>query len=68
MPEKLADFFIRFLTDEHDLVLDPFAGSNVTGYVSEKLQRKWISIEAKRDYVVDSRSRFEKAIVQAVPS
>ena len=28
MQEKLAEFFIKFLTDEGDMVLDPFAGSN----------------------------------------
>jgi hypothetical protein len=36
MPPELAEFFIRFLTDENDLVLDPFAGSNTTGAVAQK--------------------------------
>jgi len=31
MPTELVEFFIRFLTDPKDLVLDPFAGSNTTG-------------------------------------
>jgi site-specific DNA-methyltransferase (cytosine-N4-specific) len=59
MPEKLAEFFIRFLTVEGDLVMDPFAGSNVTGFVAERLNRKWISIEADPKYVQASRSRFD---------
>ena len=63
MPEKLAEFFIRFLTDEEDLVMDPFAGSNVTGRTSENLRRRWISIEAKKEYIVDSQARFEKLVV-----
>ena len=48
-------FFIKFLTDEDDLVLDPFAGSNTTGAAAERLRRRWISIEAQSDYVESSR-------------
>ena len=58
MPEQIASFFIEFLTDPEDLVLDPFAGSNVTGAVAESLGRRWIGIEAKGEYVQASRSRF----------
>ena len=58
MPEAIAKFFISFLTDPGDLVLDPFAGSNVTGAVAESLGRRWISIEANNDYAQASRSRF----------
>ena len=58
MPEAIAKFFISFLTDPGDLVLDPFAGSNVTGAVAESLGRRWISIEANDDYAQASRSRF----------
>ncbi|MCG3152904.1 MAG: Modification methylase PvuII [bacterium] len=58
MPKELAEFFIRFLTDPGDLVLDPFAGSNTTGYVAESLARKWIGIEADADYAASSINRF----------
>ncbi len=37
-PPELPDFFIRFLTKPGQLVLDPFAGSNVTGQVAEGLE------------------------------
>ncbi|QLE54649.1 site-specific DNA-methyltransferase [Nostoc sp. TCL26-01] len=57
-PQGFADFFIRFLTDEGDIVLDPFAGSNTTGFVAETLQRRWISCEIKEDYVLGSEYRF----------
>ena len=50
MPEKLAAYFISFLTDEGDLVVDPFAGSNTTGYVAELMNRQWISIEISEEY------------------
>jgi site-specific DNA-methyltransferase (cytosine-N4-specific) len=58
MPTRLVEFFIRFLTDPNDLVLDPFAGSNTTGYVAEQLGRRWVSIEADRGYVRTSKGRF----------
>jgi DNA modification methylase len=58
MPELLVEFFVKFLTDENDLVLDPFAGSNTTGSVSERLGRKWIGIEADETYAEHSKIRF----------
>ncbi|MEA5565244.1 site-specific DNA-methyltransferase [Anabaena sp. UHCC 0399] len=58
-PQGFAEFFIKFLTDEGDIVLDPFAGSNTTGFVAETLQRRWISCEINEDYVMGSRYRFD---------
>ena len=58
MPPELAEFFIRFLTVEGDIVLDPFAGSNTTGAAAEGLRRHWISIEPKIDYIRSSIGRF----------
>jgi site-specific DNA-methyltransferase (cytosine-N4-specific) len=60
-PAALPDFFIRFLTQPGQLVLDPFAGSNVTGAVAEHLERRWLSIEINADYVAGSRFRFPDA-------
>jgi len=59
-PEGLADFFIRFLTSEKDTVLDPFAGSNTTGLVAERLRRKWIAIEINSSYLDGSILRFQE--------
>jgi len=59
-PQSFADFFIRFLTGEGDCVLDPFAGSNTTGYAAEHLKRKWITIEIEKDYLLGSAYRFEE--------
>ncbi len=58
MSGGLVNFFIQFLTDEDDLVLDPFSGSNTTGYCAEKLNRKWISFEIKEDYIKQAIIRF----------
>lgn len=57
-PEALPKFFVDFLTEPYDVVLDPFAGSNTTGSVAESLQRRWIAIELDSDYVHASEYRF----------
>ncbi len=58
MSDDIPNFFIKFLTDENDLVIDPFAGSNITGAVAESLNRNWMSIEIKREYATGSKGRF----------
>lgn len=58
MPIGLAEFFIKFLTSPKNLVLDPFAGSNVTGAAAEGLKRRWVAVEAKSGYISGSRGRF----------
>jgi DNA modification methylase len=60
MPEALPEFFIKFLTDENDLVMDPFGGSNTTGAVAEKLKRNWIAVEPNEDYIKTSKGRFSE--------
>lgn len=62
MPIELAGFFINFLTDPGDLVLDPFAGSNTTGAAAERLNRYWLSIEAEEKYVLGSLGRFPESV------
>lgn len=57
-PAGFAEFFIKFLTGPGDLVVDPFAGSNTTGWVAEELKRRWISIEVSQEYLAGSRFRF----------
>ena len=60
MPESLVEFFVKFLTDPGDIVLDPFAGSNTTGSVAERLERQWLGIEASAAYIETSQSRFKQ--------
>lgn len=57
-PAALPTFFIRMLTEPGAKVLDPFAGSNTTGWVAESLGRKWIAVEKNREYAKDSQLRF----------
>lgn len=56
----LVNFFIQFLTNQDDLILDPFAGSNTTGYCAESLSRRWITIEANENYANHSMLRFDE--------
>jgi site-specific DNA-methyltransferase (cytosine-N4-specific) len=64
-PPGIPEFFIRFLTEPRQVVLDPFAGSNVTGQVAEELGRNWISIEIHPDYVAGSQVRFPQAVTRS---
>jgi site-specific DNA-methyltransferase (cytosine-N4-specific) len=57
-PAKLPEFFIRFLTDPDDLVVDIFAGSNTTGAVAECEGRRWLAFDNRLDYLAASAFRF----------
>jgi site-specific DNA-methyltransferase (cytosine-N4-specific) len=59
MPMKLVQFFVDFLTEPNDVVMDPFAGSNTTGFVADLRQRRWVGIEADRHYALTSEERFK---------
>ncbi|MGP8329192.1 MAG: DNA methyltransferase [Methanosarcinaceae archaeon] len=58
-PVSFSNFFIKFLTDENDIVLDPFAGSNTTGFSAENLNRRWISMELNEQYLEGSIYHFD---------
>lgn len=57
-PSELPAFFIKMLTDEGDLVLDIFGGSNTTGFTAEGLKRKWLTFEMNQEYLCASVFRF----------
>jgi DNA modification methylase len=57
-PAKLPEFFIRFLTEPGDLVVDIFAGSNTTGFVAEQESRYWLAFESDLQYLATSSLRF----------
>lgn len=60
MPTALASFFIEFLTEPGDIVFDPFAGTNTTGYCAEKFKRKWLAVEIDEKYGKQSILRFQE--------
>jgi len=57
-PAALPEFFIKLLTREGDVVVDPFAGSNTTGRVAEDHSRRWLSVDIDQTYVRASSVRF----------
>lgn len=57
-PAELPEFFVRMLTEPKDLVIDPFAGSCVTGEVCERLGRRWLAIELLEAYCEAALGRF----------
>jgi DNA modification methylase len=57
-PAALPEFFLNLLTDDGDVVLDPFAGSNTTGAAAEALGLRWIAVENVEEYLEASRFRF----------
>lgn len=57
-PTEIPAFFIKMLTDEKDVVLDIFGGSNTTGFAAESLNRKWLTFELDKQYLVSSVFRF----------
>ncbi|MCM1327421.1 MAG: site-specific DNA-methyltransferase [Bacteroidales bacterium] len=64
-PAALPEFFIKFLTEQGDLVVDIFSGSNTTGEMAEKLHRKWQSFELSQEYVASSSFRFAESNEEA---
>ena len=59
-PRELPKFFIQFLTELGDTVLDIFAGSNTTGQMAQQTGRKWLAFESEETYLEGSRYRFQE--------
>lgn len=66
-PAALPEYFVRMLTDAGDLVVDPFAGSCVTGAVAEALDRRWVCCELDEQYLEGAMARFTPQ-VQPLPN
>jgi DNA modification methylase len=54
----LPEWFVKLFTIEGDLVLDPFLGSGTTGVVCRRLNRRFIGMELKPEYVTIARERI----------
>jgi hypothetical protein len=65
MPVGLAAFFVEFLTQKGQLVLDPFGGSNTTGFAAELLSRRWLTVEVDGAYAKQSRIRLSHPVLVA---
>jgi DNA modification methylase len=53
--KAVPEFFVRFLTDENDVVYDPLSGSGIVPMVCEEQNRTWISSERALAYISGSK-------------
>jgi site-specific DNA-methyltransferase (adenine-specific) len=60
-PEFIIQEFLKLLTKEGDIVLDPFIGSGTTAVVAKKMKRKFIGIEINPEYCKYAEERISKA-------
>ncbi|MDR1760473.1 MAG: hypothetical protein LBR60_08120 [Fibrobacter sp.] len=60
-PEKLIAKLILASSNEHDLVLDPFAGSGTTPVTAFKLGRRFWGIEREKEYAMLALKRLNSA-------
>jgi len=61
-PLLLLDQIIKLVTNEEDLVLDPFCGSGTTCVSAKLLSRNYIGIDESADAVELAKSRIENPI------
>ena len=59
-PEKLPELCIKAGSDKGDIVLDTFFGSGTTGWVAQRLSRKWIGIELNPKFAKIANERFKQ--------
>ena len=60
-PVELAKKIVRLLTEEGDLVLDPFMGSGTTAIAALKYSRQYMGIERDAYYIQLANARIKKA-------
>ena len=59
-PEKIPELCIKAGSKKGDVVLDPFFGSGTTGWVAQRMDRKWLGIELNPDYIKIAEERFKQ--------
>ena len=61
-PEKLIDRIIKGMTNEGDIVLDPFMGSGTSAVVAKKLKRNFVGYEINKEYIDITEKRLKNVI------
>lgn len=61
-PVILLEQIIKLVTDEGDIVVDPFAGSGTTLVAAKILNRKYLGMDISRDAVLIAEKRLETLI------
>ena len=65
-PVDLLGYLIRLLSNEGDIILDPFAGSGSTLVACHRLKRQGIGFELAPEYFSMAKSRLEQETAQMV--
>lgn len=61
-PIELPNWFIRLLSEEGSVVVDPFSGIGTTGVASVMLKRKFLGIEKKKEYCEIGNENIQNAL------
>jgi site-specific DNA-methyltransferase (adenine-specific) len=61
-PMELPEFFIRLMTKEGDVVIDPFMGSGTTALAAQHLGRRFLGIELDETYVSLANRRLVREL------
>ncbi|MBM3233596.1 site-specific DNA-methyltransferase [Candidatus Pacearchaeota archaeon] len=57
---QLPEFFIDWLTNEGDVVLDPFMGGGTTAIAAKKLNRNFLGFEINKEYIKMTEERLKQ--------
>lgn len=62
-PKKIPTFCISAGSKTGDVVMDIFHGSGTSGEVAQNLNRKYIGVELKEDYIKMSLKRYKQGVL-----
>ncbi|MBI4448398.1 site-specific DNA-methyltransferase, partial [Candidatus Woesearchaeota archaeon] len=61
-PVGLPSWFIKLFTKPGDIVLDPFMGSGTTALAALNLNRDYVGVEIREEYVLMARAKLHEKI------
>ena len=64
----MPELCIKAGSPKDGVVLDPFFGSGTTGWVAQRLGRRWIGIELNQEYIEIADKRFKQQDLFATSS
>ena len=59
-PVELPEFFVKLMTENGDVVLDPFMGSGSTAIAARGLGRRYVGLELSEEYLELSAKRLAR--------
>ena len=59
---ELPGFFIKWLTNRGDIVLDPFMGSGTVALVCKRMRRNYLGFEINKSYIQMAEKRLGKNV------